>query len=69
MLETREIQVITCDGCGREEWLSYGDMPEGWYTGEVVYHHLASGSLGGDWFACRPAHIKAAVIAAVERGD
>lgn len=65
--ETREVEVITCDACGQEEYLC-GEMPVGWYNGQAIHHHTGGGS-GGDWHACKPAHIKAAVLAAVERND
>ena len=65
-MEKREVTVITCDGCGSEAWLEDDEMPVGWYVGDVLHHHQGGGS-GGDWMACSPAHIKKAVLAAVER--
>lgn len=66
-IEKREVEVISCDACGREEYIDR-DMPVGWFVGDVLYHHAGGGS-GGTWSACKEAHIKKAVIAATERDD
>lgn len=67
-IEKREVEVITCDSCGREEYLLEHEMPVGWYVGDVLYYHGGGGD-GGTWTACSAAHIKKAVIAAIERND
>jgi hypothetical protein len=65
-IEKREVDVITCDACGKEGYLDEGEMPVGWYVGDVIFHHEGGGS-GGEWSACKSAHIKQAVIEAVNR--
>lgn len=63
MMVTREVQVAICDACKAEEVLEGGSdafrVPEGWVGGEVT-----STSNSGDFYACRTAHIKKAVMVA-----
>ncbi len=63
----RAIEVATCDGCGTERpILAEGEYPDGYY-GKVNEVAGNSGSDDADWYACRAAHIKAAVLTAVRR--
>lgn len=67
-IEQRNIEVMICDAptCDKEAVLDDEEYL-GWFAGSVLYHHEGGGS-GGNWHACRAAHIKAAVLAVAE-GD
>jgi hypothetical protein len=69
MKEERKVTVFSCDdpACSREFTLESGDpgLPDGFHG--TVMQADSSGGAGGDWFACKAPHIKAAVLRAVER--
>jgi hypothetical protein len=56
----------TCNACGNEALSLSGveDPPRGWFSGDVVRD-----GIGGEFAACRPACIKAAVLAAIEKEE
>ena len=72
MKDKRTVEVYTCDapGCRNIEHYSgtpNEDLPLG-YHGQVT--EIGEwGAKGADWYACKPAHIKAAVLAALGKNE
>lgn len=64
-IEERTVDVVVCDSCSNEGFITDGKLPEGWYAGEATVQNGQS-TKGGTWHACRPAHIKKAVMTATE---
>ena len=67
MQEERKVTVYTCDDpkC-TSEIICQDDEPADGFYGKVL--HVGSfGGNGADWYACSSVHIKAAVIASLER--
>lgn len=62
-IEERTVDVVVCDSCNTEGFLIDNKMPMGWYSGDA---NLVNGrsTKSGTWHACRPAHIKKAVMLA-----
>ena len=59
--ENMEVQVTTCDGCGKRIVnVDNGDPVLGYHG--AVMHHYAMGGNGAEWFACRDRCIKNAVV-------
>lgn len=58
--------VYTCDGCGKRTMVEEGDLPFGFH-GKAFEIGDWGGGPNALWYACRDAHIKAAVKAALER--
>jgi hypothetical protein len=63
---TITLDVHTCDGCGTERYAAEdGELPHGFHGN--VMEISKSGGDGGEFYACRSACIRKAVVAAVER--
>lgn len=67
--EQANVEIYTCDSpkCRTRVIQEAGDegLPDGFH-GKVTWIHPGGGT-GADWFACRPAHIRDAVEAALAR--
>lgn len=66
--ETRQVVIHTCDNCGKEFPESPdGEGPDGFY-GSGTYEQGSWGVAAvTDWFACKAACIRGAVVKALER--
>ncbi len=62
-----ELSEYTCDGCGKIVHVNEeaDGLPPG-YHGTVQYVDT-SASFPADWYACKPAHVKNAVLNAASR--
>jgi hypothetical protein len=70
MREERKVAVFTCDAerCDAEVVVSLDEGLADGFHGTVTRIDSAGGR-GGDWFACKEAHIRDAVVAVTERRD
>jgi hypothetical protein len=63
------VEVAKCDACGKTTIVGdAGDYPNGYY-GEVREVADWGGSGQVSWYACRPAHIRTAVLSALTTDD
>jgi hypothetical protein len=63
------VEVAKCDACGKTTIVGdAGDYPNGYY-GEVREVAESGGSAEVSWYACRPAHIRTAVLSALATDD
>lgn len=63
---TKEVDVFTCDGCGKEVVVDSGDLADGIH-GTAFETGSFGGTLTVHWFACRFSHVAKAVINALDK--
>jgi len=62
--EKVELNVTTCDGCGKRSFVDPDEVLG--YHGHV-FHHYEAGGNSAEWFACRDRCIKNAVVNALRK--
>lgn len=69
MIETRQMNVTTCDACGKQRVDSLSEGPAQGYHGAVSHHHESGGTGDVKFFACSPRCIGRAVQNALGRNE